>query len=389
MSTLTKHIAYFVHDLTDAAVHRRTRMLILGGARVTVIGFRRSDKIYDKVEGSKVVDLGRTYDARLGRRVYEVAKAAVSFRAQLTAIADADGFIARNLEMLLLAVRARMLLRKNLPITYECLDVHRLQVSGGLTGQCIRALEASLCTRADLLITSSPAFITQYFRKFGKINLPIELVENKVLENRGMTTNVAVREAKPPWVIGWFGSLRCTRSLTILNGLVTHLPGLVKVVTAGRPASGVFSNFESLIDKSKDIVFLGPYRNPEDLQPLYSQVHFSWAIDYYEDGANSNWLLPNRLYEGGLYSAIPISLQHTETGRWLAEKKMGVLLTDSELSLLEFFKKLTSDRYLQLQMEIARLSRSNWAHDVDECQKLVSQFVEHPTHEPERWHQSY
>ena len=191
-------------------------------------------------------------------------------------------------------------------------------------------------------------------------------------------------------MIGWFGSLRCTRSLTILNGLVNHLPGLVKVVTAGRPASAVFSNFKSLIDKSKDIVFLGPYRNPEDLQPLYSQVHFSWAIDYYDDGANSNWLLPNRLYKGGLYSAIPITLQHTETGRWLAEKKMGVLLTDRvELSLLAFFKKLTSDSYLQLQMEIARFPRSRWAHDGDECQKLVSQIVGHPTHEPEGWHQAY
>ena len=37
-------------------------------------------------------------------------------------------------------------------------------------------------------------------------------------------------------------------------------------------------------------------------------VHFTWAIDFYEAGANSDWLLPNRLYEGGAHGAVPIAL---------------------------------------------------------------------------------
>ena len=196
MAALKKHIAYFVHDLTDAAVHRRTRMLMLGGARVTVIGFRRSDNVYEKVEGAKVVDLGRTYDAKLGRRVYEVAKATASFRAHLTAIADADGLSAesrnagcggsgKNASSKRSTHHLRMFGRSS---TSSFQQPHWTMHTGA---------RSPLCTRADLLITSSPAFITQYFRKFEKINLPIELVENKVLANSAMTTNAAVREATP------------------------------------------------------------------------------------------------------------------------------------------------------------------------------------------------
>ena len=32
-------IVYFVHDLSDPSVHRRVRMLVAGGAAVTLIGF--------------------------------------------------------------------------------------------------------------------------------------------------------------------------------------------------------------------------------------------------------------------------------------------------------------------------------------------------------------
>ena len=74
--------------------------------------------------------------------------------------------------------------------------------------------------------------------------------------------------------------------------------------------------------------FEGPYRNPEDLADIYGHVHFSWAIDFFEEGLNSNWLLPNRLYEGCRHGAVPIAMRQTETGRFLTGRGIGVLLDE-------------------------------------------------------------
>ncbi|MDO8323579.1 MAG: glycosyl transferase family 1, partial [Phenylobacterium sp.] len=61
-------LAYFVHDLNDPAVARRVRMLRAGGAEPVVLGFYRGDAPPDMIAGAEAVDLGRTYDGRLGHR---------------------------------------------------------------------------------------------------------------------------------------------------------------------------------------------------------------------------------------------------------------------------------------------------------------------------------
>ena len=68
---------------------------------------------------------------------------------------------------------------------------------------------------------------------------------------------------------------------------------------------------------------------------IYREVHFSWAIDFFEQGQNSEWLLPNRLYEGCRFGAVPISMGHTETGRFLDQQGIGVLLPEATPEALE------------------------------------------------------
>ena len=63
-----------------------------------------------------------------------------------------------------------------------------------------------------------------------------------------------------------------------------------------------------------------------DLPRLYGDMHFAWAVDFYEAGSNSDWLLPNKLYEAGLFGAVPIACRDVATGAWLAERGVGVLL---------------------------------------------------------------
>ena len=99
----------------------------------------------------------------------------------------------------------------------------------------------------------------------------------------------------------WFGALRCTKSLELLAAFTRATQGRFEVVLRGRPARVEFDDFDGFVQAEPHMRFEGAYRNPGDLPSIYGEVHFSWAIDFFEEGMNSNWLLPNRLYEGGRF----------------------------------------------------------------------------------------
>src|SRR5580693_5206473 len=96
-SARPRRIAYFVHDLSDSAVHRRVRMLVAGGAAVTPIGFRRRTEPVSDIEGIAAIDLGRTDDGRLARRLLSVAGALMTAGRLAAVLAGADVILARNL----------------------------------------------------------------------------------------------------------------------------------------------------------------------------------------------------------------------------------------------------------------------------------------------------
>ena len=332
------HVLYLVHDLADPAVRRRVLMLLTGGATVTLAGFRRDDNPLAGIEGIQPIELGRTRDRRFLQRTLAVLRATFRLRRMVAGLKrQPDVIIARNLEMLTLAERAAGLMARRPPIAYEALDIHRLLLRCDPLGALLRAVERRLGRNARLLITSSPAFLRAYFARFAQISAPVELVENKVLaltEEPPLPVEGS-RRAGPPWVIGWFGALRCRRSLALLAAFSRAMGGRFRIVLRGRPAHGEFEDFDGLVAREPFIEFLGPYRNPEDLAAIYRGVHFVWTIDFFEEHANSQWLLPNRLYEGCAAGAVPIAMADSESGRMLAERGIGLLLEAAEEKPLE------------------------------------------------------
>ena len=178
------HILYLVHDLSDAAVRRRITMLEAGGGRVTLAGFRRTAATVTRVGDVPAIDLGRTEDGAFWKRMLTVARTARRLSGMLGS-APPDIILARNLEMLALVnfVPAQGCPRPRL--VYESLDIHRLLLRKDPVGAALRGLERKLLRRASLIITSSPAFVREYFLRVQKVPQPIVLVENKVVELDG------------------------------------------------------------------------------------------------------------------------------------------------------------------------------------------------------------
>jgi succinoglycan biosynthesis protein ExoL len=371
------HVLYLVHDVSDPAVRRRIIMLRAGGARVTLAGFRRTASPIAEIEGLQPIDLGATRDGRFGQRLTAVAKAALSIGSKLATMPRPDLIIARNLEMLALARRAKAAFRATVPIVYECLDIHRLVLRDDLLGKALRGAERYLARDVKLLVTSSPAFVANYFKPFGQIAAPVELVENKYFD---MAPAVEDRPKvddpiAPPWQIGWFGALRCRRSLELLADFTRRLEGRFEVVLRGRPALSEFPDFHAFVEAEPWLSFRGPYRNPEDMAAIYGDVHFSWAIDFFEEGQNSEWLLPNRLYEGCRFGAVPISMGNTETGRFLNRQDIGILLSEATPEVLETaIGRMEQDRFSRLKARVLAHNPRTWSYDRSDCRAFVDKL---------------
>lgn len=377
---MTLQILYLAHDLADAAIRRRVLMLKHGGARVTVAGFQRAGNVLANDTDVRTISLGHTADGRFAQRIGAVVTASLGLKGKLAGIARPDVIIARNLEMLALAARASAIFGSDVPVVYECLDIHRLLLDDGLKGRALRAVEGHFGRNTQLLITSSPAFIDHYFARRSRLALPTMLLENKVLDlseaiNQSLPAP-RLPEAGEPWKIGWFGAIRCRKSLTILSEFAARMEGRVKIILRGRPAYSEFDDFDRQVEAAPHVQFLGPYRNPEELNEIYSDIQFVWAIDFFEEGLNSEWLLPNRLYEGSLHGAIPIALKSTETGRFLDRRGLGLTLdAASPNSLADQFEAMDRQRYEQLFASVAATERSVWLAGPDACRALVARLA--------------
>ncbi|WP_139300433.1 glycosyl transferase family 1 [Wenxinia saemankumensis] len=372
-------IGYLVHDLSDQAVGRRVAMFREGGATVALVGFvregRRPPPCPDLPEGPLV--LGTTRDARLIARAASVVLARLSTVHVLARrLMGAEVLVARNLEMLAIAVPvARRIGRKggrSPRIVYECLDLHRLLTTRSVAGRALQSLERSLARHADLVLTSAPAFVVRHLG--GLCAAPALVVENKVALRPGRppAPPTPPTEPGPPFRIGWFGNLRCRRSFDLLADLARGMNGRVEVVLRGRPSPAVFPDFDARLAASPFMTFGGPYDGSRDLADLYGGVHFAWCIDFYEEGHNSAWLLPNRLYESGHHATIPIALAGTETGRFLDRNDVGLVLPDVEGDRLEaVFAGLSPERYGRLVADLTSAPRHLWTSSPDESAALV------------------
>ncbi len=356
-------VLYLAHDLDDSGIWRRYNMLRHGGAEVRLAGFRRGA---GELPAPAVV-LGQTRNGRMVARVAAVMRAAPFLAGRFGEGYAPDVILARNLEMLALALS----LRRRFPrarIVYELLDVHRLLLGKGLVSRALRAVEAALIRRTALVIVSSPGFVRHYLTPFARPVRQVALVENKPFPT-GKADHSQVDGAIR---IGWFGILRCAWSLSMLDRLTRAEPGRWKVTLRGKPALDVIPDFHATVAANPDLEYLGPYRWPDDLGAIYAGVDLAWLIDRYEAGGNSDWLLPNRLYEGCAQGAVPLALDGTEVAARLLSLGIGVVAAgNDEAHLRDALTTVDRASIAGLRARLAAVPAATWEAGPEDCRALV------------------
>lgn len=363
-------IGYFVHDVHDATAAKRVRALLAGGADVVVFGFRRTDEPLNKLAGAPVIDLGRTFDARLAQRAGAVLTSTIRLRRWRTQLSDRTILLARSLESLLIASAARAH-APGARLIYECLDLHRLVMGDGPRSVFLRAVERSMLAQSTLTIVSSPAYRDQYFRTRQSYNGDVLLLENKLLDlSSHAPAPWPPKRVSKVWQIGWFGMVRCQKSLDALDALTRRAAGKIEIVTRGRPAYDQFRDFHAQIAASPFMTFGGPYR-AEEIGALYQNVDFAWCVDFFEEGLNSAIHLPNRIYEGSRWGVIPIALANTEIAVWLRARGVGIVIENVGEALYDAMVTMTPEAFVCHQAAVRKIPPSDLVHKKEDCQRLV------------------
>ncbi|NQX93395.1 MAG: hypothetical protein HRT64_00445 [Erythrobacter sp.] len=361
-------IGYIVHNLNDPAVERRCQMLERGGAEVALAGFCRDDSLAPAIARRNPMQLGASADAAMVQRALMTLRN-VAFHSKLAAYcADCDAIMTRNLEQLAIAsafVGQRALI-------YECLDIHRSLTATSAPARAVQFVENQLLPRVDLLLTSSPAFLSHHFDNTA-LAAPSYLIENKLLVEEGAAPVPRQPTSDEPIVIGWFGMLRCKRTLAFLSDLTARSNGRITALICGKPSPAELPGIEDHVAATPGLTYTGPYTYA-DLPDLYGRCHFAWAIDWFEEGLNSSWLLPNRIYEAIAHGAVPIALANVEVGRWLERHAVGLRVKDGDdaRDQLLLMPKLDVRR---LQAEVAKVDARAVIADSRDCEELVQAIM--------------
>ncbi len=309
MDSLGRTVLYFASEAADPATRRRMRQIAGEGLTPIGIVFHRPRSETSFAPPWPSIDLGAMTDGDYLSRFWPLLRGLLRLLKHRRTLRGATVVFARNLDMLLLACCARWMGLHAAPIVYDVFDVRAVLLGRDAAARVLRRCERWLLTQSSLLVVSAPDFVAAYFRPKLGYEGPWRLVENRVdlsllsdqeMRQRWKTAAKSRDRTGKTFTIGWVGALRCRRSAELLRAIADLAPDL-RIQISGRPNFCDDTAFAGLFAGSANVIWTGAYTFPDGLEAVYRDVDLNWCLDLPDDGMTGRWLLPNRLYEGGLF----------------------------------------------------------------------------------------
>ncbi|TCP36091.1 hypothetical protein [Sphingomonas sp. BK235] len=294
--------------------------------------FRRSRYNSDFVPDWNNIDLGHLENGNYGKRLPMLLRAMRIIIANREKLSDVDFVIARNLDLMSLALAARALGIFRAPIVYDVFDVRNILLTESASAKAMRAAEKIALKRSALLVVSSPGFVEDYFTPYLKYEGPTLFLENKVDLNI-LPEDDAIRAAwrskerarsgpvNGAFTMGWVGALRCRRSAEMIAEIAQKLPWLT-VQISGKSTYCAPDVFAKQFEGIANINYTGEYWFPTGLYDVYRTIDLNWDYDLSKPNKSGGWLLPNRLHEGGYFGVPHLAEEGSQTGHYV--KRLGI-----------------------------------------------------------------
>lgn len=327
-------IVYLLPVVSHARYHKRVAALQALGVEPRVMAFERD--YYPGVPwAGGYTSLGMLQHENYYGRLVPLIKALPQVH---SAVAASDVVYAFGLDMLLLGWLASSLVRKRPRIVYELGDIQSAMLGRSLCYRGLRGLERFLLGRTHLVVVTSEAFVSGYFRGIqGLTPSRYQVIENKMECGGPVVSPIPTRHSNgmSTFRVGYFGVLRCRRSWEILRRAVVKSDGRVQLYVRGIPTA--IGSLDDTAEDSPHIDYGGPYLAPDDLPSMYGQVDMVWASYPYQGTGLGNWrwARTNRFYEACRFQRPMFTQAGTEDGRLVEAMGLGVSvdLADTEAAV--------------------------------------------------------
>ncbi|MGI9509254.1 MAG: hypothetical protein ACR2QJ_07895 [Geminicoccaceae bacterium] len=172
--------------------------------------------------------------------------------------------------------------------------------------------------------------------------------------------------------------MRCVESLRMLKEIARENRDTIQIYMRGFPTETGLEAFKAEIADEPNMIYAGGYKGPDDLAEVYAEVDIDWAIELWDqsyNSKNSQWLLPNRLYEGGCFQVPMIALAGTETARRLEQLGGGWILDEPLVdTVTHLLSKLTVDEFQEKRQKLKALPLSTF-WEVDDLEGVCHQLL--------------
>lgn len=236
--------------------------------------------------------------------------------------------------------QAVFLKRKKVTYLYEISDIFYGYKRFNLIRPLLKLIDASLVKKSKCTVVTSQGFVDYLFKTPPK---NIVLLPNKLNSCFADVSRVSsIRENRTSLVFSFIGAIRYPNTVLRFARVIGQCYPNHSFHFYGD--STMVKRFQEELSPYKNVVFFGPYRNPQDLEEIYSKVDVVVAC-YETESLNECIAEPNKLYEALFFNKPIIVSTNSFVGKRVKELNCGLVIDAySEEAIKKAIDSLTPER---------------------------------------------
>lgn len=189
-----------------------------------------------------------------------------------------------------------------------------------------KPFEYFILKRINSLAITSDKF-RDYFSSYS-LNINYIHVKNQLPESIIFNREFKKTFSNDKIRLGYIGSIRY-KTIFSLKDLIERYPDKFDIkIYGGGPLE---KKFKQECSMNKSISFFGPFKNPKDLERIYSEIDVSY-VAYDTDSYNVRVALPNKLYESIFFQVPIIVSKNTYLSEYVSSYGIGYIIDSQDLN---------------------------------------------------------
>lgn len=334
VATKRSHLIILAQSLEQPRIVKRIIEKSSEYSSIDVLGFKRqihavkNYSLLEDYDNIKVSLVGSISDRKYVKRIQ-------AYIGLLFFIYKKYGFKSKHFYVFGIDLRIISAFTINKKVDYEISDIMWLYKKSFIKF-FLRSIDRFLAGMSNTVTFTSEGFYLNYYKKHVAKKKAI-IKENKFKTYGKVRPVEAIITDKLR--VAYIGSFRYEQ---IINSLLKIISKNDRICLNfyGDGNGKIVSKMKSYSDQYKNITFNGPFKNPDDLEKIYSGNNLNFVV-YDNQLANERVAMPNKYYESGFFNIPIVCANNTYVGKRVIENGMGWITDIFDQDLKKFLESLS------------------------------------------------